>query len=117
VSFTAVPAHAPNAVSVSPSACPIAGKAMSATRLKRKIVPTANATSSSSASTSGAIVSTAVAPQIAVPHPSRSRTRRDVPNARPAMAEIASEIRRQSATSSTTGAPASRRFPAVIARP
>src|SRR5205085_1906984 len=75
VSFTAVPTQVPNARSERPSRWPITGNAKSATTLNRKIVAIENATSSSSASTSGAIVTTAVAPQIAVPHPSRSDAR------------------------------------------
>ena len=71
VSFTAVPAHMPKPWSLMPSAMPAAGKRNAANTLKRKIVEMDFATSSSSASMTGAVAAMAEPPQIDEPTPIR----------------------------------------------
>ena len=72
VSLTAVPAKIPKAspdVVENPSAAPNAGKSSAARILKRKITEIACATSSSSASITGAVAAIAEPPQIEEPTP------------------------------------------------
>ena len=72
MSFTAVPAKIPNVspdVVENPNAAPNAGKVSAARILKRKITEIACATSSSSASITGAVAAIADPPQIDEPTP------------------------------------------------
>ena len=72
VSFTAVPAKIPKVspeVVEKPNAAPNAGKISAARILKRKITEIACATSSSSASITGAVAAIAYQPQIDEPTP------------------------------------------------
>lgn len=74
VSFTAVPAKIPKAspeVGSMPIALPKAGKIIAARTLKKKIIEIAWATSSSSASITGAVAAIAEPPQIEDPTPIR----------------------------------------------
>lgn len=76
VSFTAVPAKIPNAspdVVENPSAVPSAGKINAARILNKKITDIACATSSSSASITGAVAAIADPPQIEDPTPNECR--------------------------------------------
>ncbi len=72
VSLTAVPAKIPKAsplVVENPSSAPRAGKNRAASMLKKKITEIACATSSSSASITGAVAAIAEPPQIEEPTP------------------------------------------------
>ena len=74
VSFTAVPAKIPNAspvVVLNPSSFPNVGKKIAASTLKKKITEIACATSSSSASITGAVAAIAEPPQIDEPTPTK----------------------------------------------
>ncbi|MPM77040.1 hypothetical protein SDC9_124039 [bioreactor metagenome] len=69
VSLTAVPAHMPKPVSLSPIILPRAGKIKTAITLNKKMVEMACATSSSLALITGAVAAMAEPPQMEVPTP------------------------------------------------
>ena len=78
VSLTAVPAKIPKASPVSaanPTSLPKAGKIRAASTLKKKMTEIACATSSSSASMTGAVAAMAEPPQIEEPTPTRVEIR------------------------------------------
>ena len=74
VSLTAVPANTANPSEPNPIACPNVGKISAASTLKRKITDIERATSSSSASITGAVAAIAEPPQIDEPTPIRQAT-------------------------------------------
>ena len=85
VSFTAVPAKIPNAspeVVENPIAAPSAGNVNAARILNRKITEIACATSSSSASMTGAVAAIAEPPQIEDPTPTSVDIFSGISNAR-----------------------------------
>ena len=71
VSLMAVPANRPNPSLLRPSTAPRVGKMSAASTLKRKITEMDCATSSSSASITGAVAAMALPPQIEDPTPTR----------------------------------------------
>ena len=71
VSFTAVPANTAKPSVPKPIACPKTGKISAARMLKRNITDIERATSSSSASITGAVAAIAEPPQIEEPTPIR----------------------------------------------